>query len=109
MIDEEFIVRFFVGVLNDPHRKYAFKDIARLKYAYKELRFEQLGQNQCRVTLSKYGFEYKHRGKRPKEYPEVNTDRLAAAINNKLPAGYYIVGCVDEGPDIIITLFKMEL
>ena len=58
-----------VEVLNAPTRPPALRPLARLKYPGRELQSQVNPDGTATVTLALYGWEYKHRGPRPKTPP----------------------------------------
>lgn len=103
MRDRE-IVAALVGVLNSPTRPPALRPFARLKYPGRELQPQANPDGTATVTLALYGWEYKHRGPRPKTPPPVDPAAVQAAIATALPDGLSVIAVQDHGTKITVKI-----
>lgn len=79
-------------VLNAPERPPVLFPLARIKYPLRELQPVQIAPHVVCCRLSFYGWEYKHRGPRPKQMPVVDCAELERALNTALnPKGFKIL------------------
>lgn len=85
----------------------ALKIFAWPKYPYRELRPTVNPDGSVRLVLSKWGWEYKHRGPRPKTSPTANTAVIHRILNAAL-IGFTITNITDEGRSITITLREVK-
>ena len=90
------IEKAVVEVVNDPTRPPALRSIAYIKYPGRELQCKQLPDGCCSVQLALWGFEYKHRGPRPKMPPEIDTEQIRLVFNALLPSDLYVVAVEDH-------------
>ena len=98
---EQKLVEALVGGLNSPARP---RGLAFVKYPTRELRIKSLSNGDVEATLSKYGFEYKHRGSKPKIPPSVDLEYTAAVITQAIAPDFLLVSVTDIGTAIkIIT------
>ena len=58
--------------------------------------------------LPLYGWEYKHRGPRPKFLPPVVPTAIQAELNDALPAGITVTAVVLNGNYISLSIYIME-
>lgn len=82
----------------------ALKILAWPKYADRELRPQARPDGSILLTLKKFGYEYKHRGRKLKTPPPADTTAIQAALNTALAPGYSIQAVEDCGTYIKITL-----
>ena len=102
MLDRE-IVAALVEVLNAPTRPPALRPLARIKYPERELR-PQVCPDGTLFTLALYGWEYKHRGPRPKTPPPIDPAAVQAALNAALPDGLSVIAVQDHHTKIIVKI-----
>ena len=103
MLDRE-IVAALVEVLNAPTRPPALRPLARLKYPGRELQSQVNPDGAATVTLALYGWEYKHRGPRPKTPPPIDPVAVQAALNAALPDGLSVIAVQDHGTKITVKI-----
>lgn len=103
---EEKLAVALVGVLNSPTRP---RGLAFVKYPTRELRIKSLSNGDVEVTLSKYGFEYKHRGSKPKIPPSVDLEYTAAIITRAIAPGFSLISIEDIGRAIKIIVRRDDL
>lgn len=77
-------------------------------YAFRELRPQQLADGAVSLTVSKWGFGYKHRCRRPKSPPPVDTRGVRKLLTPHLPSGVTIRSVTDEGGEIKVILEMMR-
>lgn len=89
-ISESELIVVLSDLLNGSERPTALRHFARIKYPMRELQPHkpQDGTISCRLTLS--GWEYKHRGPKPKEIPILDMEEIRLALNSCLPNGLYV-------------------
>ena len=97
-------VRALVEVINAPTRPPALQPLAYIKYPPKELRPQVNPDGSLTVSLAFYGWEYKHKGPRPKTPPHIDTVAVQAAFNAVLPDGLTVIAVQDHGKHIILTV-----
>lgn len=102
MLDCE-IVAALVEVLNAPTRPPALRPLARIKYPERELQ-PQVSPDGTLFTLAFYGWEYKHRGPRPKTPPLIDPAAVQAALNAALPDGLSVIAVQDHGTKITVKI-----
>ena len=102
MLDRE-IVAALVEVLNAPTRPPALRPLARIKYPERELQ-PQVSPDGTLFTLAFYGWEYKHRGPRPKTPPPIDPAAVQAALNAALPDGLSVIAVQDHHTKIIVKI-----
>lgn len=103
MLDRE-IVAALVEVLNAPTRPPALRPLARIKYPERELQPQVSPDGTATVTLRKWGFEYKHRGSRPKTPPPIDPAAVQAVLNDALPDGLSVIAVQDHGTKITVKI-----
>ena len=105
MLDRE-IVAALVEVLNAPTRPPALWPLAFIKYPGRELQPQANpdGTATATVTLALYGWEYKHRGPRPKTPPPIDPVAVQAALNAALPDGLSVIAVQDHGTKITVKI-----
>lgn len=74
------------------------------RYPLRELRPHLLSDGAVELTISKRGFGYKYRGRRPSEPPPVDTCGVRSSLTPHLPSGITIRSVADTGTTIIIKL-----
>ena len=99
------IVAALVGALNSPTRPPALWPLAPVKYPDRELQPRLLSDGSISVRLALYGWEYKHRGPRPKTPPELNLAAIQTVLSAALPDGIAVAALENYG---IYILLKME-
>lgn len=94
-----------VEAINAPTRPPALQTLACPKYPERELKPQVRPDGSISFTLSKWGWEYKHRGPRPlKTPPPADTAAIHTALNAALAPGYSVQTVEDCGTFIKITL-----
>ena len=93
-----------VEVLNAPTRPPALRPLAFIKYPGRELQPQANPDGTATVTLALYGWEYKHRGPRPKTPPPIDPAAVQAALNAALPDGLSVIAVQDHGTKISIKI-----
>ena len=93
-----------VEVLNAPTRPPALRPLAFIKYPGRELQPQANPDGTATVTLAFYGWEYKHRGPRPKTPPPIDPAAVQAALNAALPDGLSVIAVQDHGRQVAIQL-----
>ena len=96
-----------VEVLNAPTRPPALRPLARIKYPERELQ-PQVSPDGTLFTLAFYGWEYKHRGPRPKTPPPIDPAAVQAALNDALPDGLSVIAVRDRGKFIEVFIRRHE-
>ena len=102
---DEKLVGLLAGVINSPARPHG---LSHLKYPLKELKFHTLPNGDLEATLPKYGFEYKHRGSKPKTPPFVDLKYTAAVLTCSFTPDYVLVSIEDIGTAIKIIIRRKE-
>ena len=92
-----------VGVVNAPTRPPALRPLARIKYPERELQ-PQVSPDGTLFTLAFYGWEYKHRGPRPKTPPPIDPAAVQAALNAALPDGLSVIAVQNHGTKITVKI-----
>lgn len=77
-------------VINAPDRPPALWPLAYIKYPAREVTPVEQPDGSYRVDLSLRGFEYKHRGPRPKYSPVVDPVEVRIALNGRTPNGLFV-------------------
>ena len=90
--------------INAPTRPPALWPLARIKYPERELRPQVSPDGSLSVSLAVYGWEYKHKGPRPKTPPHIDPVAVQAALNAVLPDGLTVIAVQDHGKHIILTV-----
>lgn len=90
MMDTTKIMAALVDALNSSTRPPALYPLARIKYPMRELRPVVNADGSLSVKLAKWGYEYKHRGKKPTFPYPVDTAAIQAALNSALSDGYQV-------------------
>lgn len=103
-MDINFITAALVEAINAPTRPPALRSLAYIKYPARELSPQVNPDGSLAVSLALYGWEYKHRGARPRSLPLVDTAAVQAALNAVLPDGLTVIAVQDHGKHIILTV-----
>lgn len=74
------------------------------RYPQRELRPHLLSDGAVELTISKRGFGYKYRGRRPSTPPRVDLRGVGELLGNHLPCGITIRSVADAGTSIIIIM-----
>lgn len=74
------------------------------RYPLRELRPHLLSDGAVELTISKRGFGYKSRARRPSTPPRVDLRGVGELLGNHLPCGIAIRSVEDGGKNIIIIL-----
>lgn len=103
-MDQEQVIAALVEAINAPTRPPALWPLAYIKYPARELSPQVNPDGSLTVNLSLYGWEYKHRGPRPKALPRINAAAVQAALNAVLPDGLVVIAVQDHGKKFQITI-----
>jgi len=98
------VVAALVEVMNSSTRPPALYPIARLKYPPRGVYLETNSDGTIAATLSKWGWEYKHRGPKPKSPPPANVTAIRDIFNAALPDGITVAAVEDSGTSITLIL-----
>ena len=109
MMNMNRIVAALVGALNSPTRPPALWPLALVKYPSRELQPRLLPGGSISVRLALYGWEYKHRGPRPKTPPELNLAAIQTVLSAALPDGITVTAVEHNGENIIVKLKEDSL
>lgn len=90
--------------LRNSPRPPALAGLSRPRFPMRELTPQILPDGTLSVRLTKWGWEYKHRGPRPKQPPPSNPAAVRAALSGVLPDGVTIRAVEDHGKYLIILL-----
>jgi len=101
---EEEISAALGDAINSAPRAPALAGLARLKYPGRELCVRRLYGGTISARLAKWGWEYKHRGPRPKSTPPINTAAVRAALSSVMPPGVTIRSVEDCGKYLRLIL-----
>lgn len=85
------MIAALVDAVNSSTRPPALWPLARIKYPERELRPQVSPDGSLSVSLSLYGWEYKHRGPRPRTPPRIDAAAVQAALNTALPDGLTVI------------------
>ena len=88
-MERKVIEKAVVDVVNDSTRPPALKALAYIKY-YRECQCQELPNGCYSVRLALWGYEYKHRGPRPKTPPEIDAEQIRLVLNALLPGDLYV-------------------
>lgn len=98
------MIAALVDAVNSSTRPPALWPLARIKYPERELR-PQVSTDGClSVSLAVYGWEYKHRGPRPRTPPRIDAAAVQAALNTALPDGLTVIAVQDHENKFRITI-----
>lgn len=103
-MDTHSVVAALGDALNSSPRPPALAGLSRPRYPMRELAPQQLPDGTLSVKLTKWGWEYKHRGPRPKFPRPSNPAAVCAALNAILLDGVAIRAVEDHGTHIILIL-----
>lgn len=103
---EDYIRAALAGVLNAPARTPALRPLAYVKYPPRELRPVPQSDGSFNVEVALYGFEYKHRGPRPKAPSTVDTDAVQQALNEMLPDDLHVTAVEPRQTSVLLTLHE---
>ena len=96
-----------VGVLNSPTRPPALHVLAYIKYPVREIQPQQQPDGTIIVALSKWGYEYKHRGPKPK-LPPPDLAAIRAAFNTALSGCFFVRSVLDTQKQIILIMEETQ-
>lgn len=91
------MIAALVDAVNSSTRPPALWPLARIKYPERELRPQVSPDGSLSVSLAVYGWEYKHRGPRPRTPPRIAAAAVQAALNTALPDGLTVIAVQDYG------------
>lgn len=103
-MDQEQVIAALVEVINAPTRPPALRSLAYIKYPTRELQPQVNPDGSLTVTLALYGWEYKHRGPRPKTPPHIDPVAVQAALNAVLLDGLSVTAVQDHGTKITVKI-----
>ena len=103
-MEQEQVIAALVEVINTPTRPPALQPLAYIKYPSRELLPQVNLDSSLTVSLAFYGWEYKHKGPRPKTLPHIDTVAVQAALNATLPDGLVVIAVQDYGKKLQITI-----
>lgn len=109
MMNMNRIVAALVGAINSPTRSPALWPLAPVKYPSRELQPRLLPDGSISVRLALYGWEYKHRGPRPKTPPGLNLAAIQAVLSAALPDGIAVAAVENYGKYIMIQIKEDSL
>lgn len=98
------VVEAMGEILRNSSRPPALAGLSRPRFPMRELTPQQLPDGTLSVRLTKWGWEYKHRGPRPKQPQPSNPAAVRAALSGVLPDGVTIQAVEDHGKYLIILL-----
>ena len=107
MILDNQIRAALVGVLNSLARPPALYSLACSKYPVREIQPQRKPDGTITVPLYKWGYEYKHRGTKPK-LPPIDPEAIAAILNTALFGTGFHVRSVQDTPKKIILELEEE-
>lgn len=103
-MDINFITAALVEAINAPTRPPALRSLAYIKYPTRELQPQVNSEGSLAVSLALYGWEYKHKGPRPKTPPHIDPVAVQASLNAVLPDGLTVIAVQDHGKHIILIV-----
>lgn len=98
------VVEAMGEALNSFPRPPALAGLSRPRFPMRELIPTENPDGTLSVRLTKWGWEYKHRGPRPKQPYPVNLAAVRAALSEVLPDGVLIQAVEDHGTYLTIFL-----
>lgn len=101
------IVAALAGEINSPARSPALNPFARLLYPPRGVVVNNLPDGAVVIELAKIGYEYKHRGPRPKQAPHVDAEAISQALAPSMPHGVKI-RAVNQTPRSILLTLSIE-
>lgn len=102
------IVAALVDALNSSTRPPALAPLARIKYL-REIDPIFKADGTMIFLLAKWGWEYKHRGPRPKIPPPADTAAIQAVLSAALPDGYTVTAVQDQNTYILLQIGDKKL
>ena len=103
-MDRQKIIAALGDALNGSPSPLALAGLSRPRYPMRELAPQQLPDGTLSVKLTKWGYEYKHRGPRPKKPYPVDPAAVRAVLNAFLPDGVTIRAVEDHDTHIMLIL-----
>ena len=103
-MDKKQIAAALSRAINARDRPPALYPLARIKYPAREIQLISQLDGSYRVVLFLWGYEYKHRGPRPKFLPPVVPAAIQTELNDVLPNGLTVTDVRDHGKYIEIKL-----
>ena len=101
------VVEALGEILRNSPRPPALAGLSRPRYPMRELTPQQLPDGTLSVRLTKWGWEYKHRGPRPKQPQPSNPAAVRAALSGVLPDGVTIQAVEDHGTFIELMIVEV--
>lgn len=93
-IDQK-IIAALAGALNSSPRARALAGLAYVKYPPRELAPRRLSDGTLAVNVARWGWEYKHRGPKPKVVVPIDPVAVREALAPIMPEGVTIHKVVD--------------
>ena len=93
-----------MDAVNSSTRPPALWPLARIKYPERELRPQVSPDGSLSVSLSLYGWEYKHKGPRPRTPPRIDPAAVQAALNTVLSDGLTVIAVQNYGTKITVKI-----
>lgn len=103
-MEQEKVIAALVEVINAPTRPPALRSLAYIRYPARELCLQVNPGGSISAALAVRGWEYKHKGPRPKTLPHIDTVAVQAALNAVLPDGLSVTAVQDHGQKLQITI-----
>lgn len=82
----------------------ALSSLARPKYPMRELRPQVQPDGSVTLSISKQGWEYKHRGPRPNAPPPADTEGIKQALSALIAPGLAVQAVEDHTTCITVTI-----
>lgn len=102
MTTEEKLISALAGALNSSPRARGLAGLAYIKYPPRELALRPLSDGTFAVNVARWGWEYKHRGPRPKVVVPIDLIAVREALAPIMPEGVTIQNVVDCGKYILV-------
>ena len=102
MILNDGLILLLLALFNGAGRPPALRPFAYIKYAYRELQPEEHEDGTVSVKLTVSGWEYKHRGKRPRMPPTLDIPVIQTAVDKHLSAHGFAVDRVENKTYFIV-------
>ncbi len=104
-MDEHKITTALVELINAPpgQRPPALGTIARLMYPPRGIALLEGDNGGLLAIVSKWGFQYKHRGPKPKNPPPADCEGIKRVLQHHIP-GVKIISVEDHGSQIWIHM-----
>ena len=97
-----------VEVLNASTRPPALSPLACIKYPVREIQPQRQPDGTITLALHKWGYEYKHRGPKPK-LPPIDPEAIAAILNTALfGTGFQVRSVQDTQKQIILIMEETQ-